>query len=543
MKKKLGGIVIVMLVIGSSISFLNGTSGPVHRVRADAPVAQEQCGCEDDQTLMDQTTLQDLYSMKETIQHPAKPLIQSQIPPSFSWRDVDGQDWTTVAKDQGDCGSCWDFAAMGALESIIQIREGCPGLNLDLSEQYVLSCLHAAGSCKGGWAFRAYYYIKNNGSAGNLCNGIIPEFCLQYQVNDDVPCANVSPGWIDFLIPISTYGYWVSDGSIEDRNAIKTQIMDLGPVVATMLFTYYPHGQDNLQEWGWSHHNPSEYYPYPGEVSNTNHQVVLVGWKDDASIPHGGYWIVKNSLSEEWGYDGFFNLEYGSLNIDSTYIDWVDYNQQNFSNWVPLARINTSGQGQMMFDGSGSFDHEGAVVSYHWDFGDGSTAPGVTASHTYETPGAYQVTLSVTDNANNTGMQSVWVFVDTQNHPPKTPKLTGRRYGTNDTAYQYSFSATDPDGDDVYYYLNWGDTYWDGGAVGWIGPYKSGEKVTLEKTWAEKANYTVRVKAKDRYDAKSEWATLPVKIPVSSQLPLQGIWARLCERFPFLFAVLQQILG
>jgi hypothetical protein len=42
-----------------------------------------------------------------------------------------------------------------------------------------------------------------------------------------------------------------------------------------------------------------------------------------------------------------------------------------------------------------------------------------------------------------------------------------------------TFSADD--GDDLYYYLNWGDTYGDGGAVGLIGPYKSVEKVTLEE--------------------------------------------------------------
>ena len=51
-----------------------------------------------------------------------KPAIGN--PPSyFSWMDYNG-DWTTPARYQGACGSCWDFAAVGALESVINIEEG-----------------------------------------------------------------------------------------------------------------------------------------------------------------------------------------------------------------------------------------------------------------------------------------------------------------------------------------------------------------------------------------------------------------------------------
>jgi hypothetical protein len=414
-------------------------------------------------------------------------------------------------------------------------------LNLDLSEQYVLSCLHAAGSCNGGWAYSAYRYMKLNTSQGNYCNGIIPEFCFPYEVNDDVPCSNCSPDWTNFLIPISAYGRWVPDGSAEDRDAIKTQIMDTGPVVATMLFTYSAHGPENLEEWGYTHHDPMEYYAYPGPMQGTNHQVVLVGWKDDASITNGGYWIVKNSISEEWGYHGFFNLEYGSLNIDKTDINWVDYGPENFSNWVPIARINTSDQTH--FDGSGSFDHEGSIVSYAWDFGDGTTATGATVTHTYEASGAYLITLNVTDNASNTGTASTWVFIETQNHAPNTPWLLGRRTGENGSVYHYIFWANDPDGDDVFYYLNWGDTYWDGGAVGWIGPYQSGEKVILEKNWTEKGNYTVRVKAADRYNAKSEWATLKVTMPIMYNQPVYWFLEQLLQRFPYAFPILRYLLN
>jgi hypothetical protein len=135
------------------------------------------------------------------------------------------------------------------------------------------------------------------------------------------------------------------------------------------------------------------------------------------------------------------------------------------------------------------------------------------------------------------------VFINEENHAPKTPRLLGRRTGENGTAYRYTFWANDPDGDDLYYYLNWGDTYWDGGAVGWIGPYKSGEKVSLEKNWTEKGNYTVRVKASDRYNAKSNWATLKVTMPVSYDVPIHWFLEQLLQRFPHAFPILRYLLN
>ena len=55
------------------------------------------------------------------------------------------------------------------------------------------------------------------------------------------------------------------------------------------------------------------------------------------------------------------------------------------------------------FDGSTSSDSDGTIASYAWMFGDGATATGVTASHTYETGGNYTARLTVTDNQNATG--------------------------------------------------------------------------------------------------------------------------------------------
>jgi PKD repeat protein len=51
------------------------------------------------------------------------------------------------------------------------------------------------------------------------------------------------------------------------------------------------------------------------------------------------------------------------------------------------------------FDGSGSYDPDGSIISYEWDFGDGNTADAMISQHSYSLPGEYTVTLSVTDDS------------------------------------------------------------------------------------------------------------------------------------------------
>jgi Tol biopolymer transport system component/PKD repeat protein len=63
------------------------------------------------------------------------------------------------------------------------------------------------------------------------------------------------------------------------------------------------------------------------------------------------------------------------------------------------------------FDGSGSSDSDGTIESYAWSFGDGTTASGVRANHTYTTPNTYRVSLTVTDNIGGSDVKSLNVTV------------------------------------------------------------------------------------------------------------------------------------
>jgi hypothetical protein len=84
-------------------------------------------------------------------------------------------------------------------------------------------------------------------------------------------------------------------------------------------------------------------------------------------------------------------------------------------NETPVANIvvpdNLFANQTIVFDASASFDPDGIIVSYLWDFGDGTTGAGVKPVHEYTRPGTYLVTLVITDNSGNTYTKQITINV------------------------------------------------------------------------------------------------------------------------------------
>ncbi len=103
------------------------------------------------------------------------------------------------------------------------------------------------------------------------------------------------------------------------------------------------------------------------------------------------------------------------------------------------------------FDGSSSTDTDGSIVSYAWDFGDGTTGSGVTASRTYAAAGTYTVTLTVTDDDGATGSKSQSVTVTAPsggNNPPAIDTFTHTRSSSGPwRRANISWAVSDVDGD------------------------------------------------------------------------------------------------
>jgi len=124
--------------------------------------------------------------------------------------------------------------------------------------------------------------------------------------------------------------------------------------------------------------------------------------------------------------------------------------------------------------------------------------------------------------------------------PPNAPTIEGTTEGKIGTEHNYTFATTDPEGHDVYYYIKWGDDT----NSGWLGPYSSGQQVTVAHSWDKRGKYVIEAKANDTYGAESDWGTLEVTMPRNKpsihNFPLLS-W--LFERFPNMFPILRQVIG
>ena len=127
--------------------------------------------------------------------------------------------------------------------------------------------------------------------------------------------------------------------------------------------------------------------------------------------------------------------------------------------------------------------------------------------------------------------------------PPIPPIITGPPKGKVGVATEYNFTTTDPDGDEVYYFIDWGDQ-----TNSSIGPYPSGEFVTQSHTWIKKGTYMIKVKAKDSNGAESNWSDpLTITMPKNSALipyfALIQMLKQFFERFPYVFPILRHLMG
>jgi C1A family cysteine protease len=208
------------------------------------------------------------------------------LPDSFDWRDADG-DWVTPVRDQAQCGSCWAFAALGQMEAWWKIQNGDAEENIDLSEQFLLSCSDAGNCEQGGWAWRSLDFIKQN--------SIALEADLPYQAKSNIPCSNTKAGWEERSLTIPGWGFITMDeAEVENiKNAVFRHPLSVNFEVFQDFNSYGKGVYEHVigESTGW-------------------HAVVIVGWNDREES-----WIVKNSWGPDWGEKGYFRIKWGNSNM------------------------------------------------------------------------------------------------------------------------------------------------------------------------------------------------------------------------------------
>jgi PKD repeat protein len=91
------------------------------------------------------------------------------------------------------------------------------------------------------------------------------------------------------------------------------------------------------------------------------------------------------------------------------------------------------------------------------------------------------------------------------NQAPNIPTISSEyTTGTIYTNYAFSLNTTDPENDDIYYLVEWGDET----NTDWIGPYNSGEQINLIHSWQNIGFFEIKAKAKDTNNTESNWSEL-----------------------------------
>jgi len=189
------------------------------------------------------------------------------------------------------------------------------------------------------------------------------------------------------------------------------------------------------------------------------------------------------------------------------------------------------------FNGSLSFDRDGEIVNYEWDFGDENNGTGINITHTYDESGEYDVELLVTDDDGYQSSIIKTIEVTGPNVSPEAPTIDGNNKGKPGEEYEFTIKSVDPNGDDVRYHIDWGD-----GTSGWTGYNASDEDVKVKHIWIEKGTYIITAKAQDTYGLNSSETTFEISMPknklINSYLYLLKY---LFERFTNFIQILQYL--
>lgn len=124
------------------------------------------------------------------------------------------------------------------------------------------------------------------------------------------------------------------------------------------------------------------------------------------------------------------------------------------------------------------------------------------------------------------------------NNEPEAPIITGPAKGTVGVTYDFTFNTLDPDGDQIYLWIEWFP-----GCPGilWEGPFDSGVDVVIPYTYTQQGTFTISAVPKDIYDDVGPAGTHIVTMPRSKVLNMPFL--RFLNSHPNLFPIIRNLLG
>ncbi|CAI9099951.1 OLC1v1036853C1 [Oldenlandia corymbosa var. corymbosa] len=202
----------------------------------------------------------------------------SAVPASMDWRKKGA---VTPIKDQGQCGCCWAFSAVAAMEGAHQLKTG---KLVSLSEQELVDCDTSGEDqgCDGGLMDDAFTFIINN-------KGLTTEANYPYQGTDGTCNANKEA---NHAATITGFEDVPANNEAALLKAVANQPVSVAIDASGSDFQFYSSGV------------------FTGECgTDLDHGVTAVGY--GTSSDGTKYWLVKNSWGTSWGDNGYIMMQRG----------------------------------------------------------------------------------------------------------------------------------------------------------------------------------------------------------------------------------------
>jgi len=233
--------------------------------------------------------------------------LLKNLPKSWDWRDVDGENYMFEVTNQGSCGSCFAVSTVDMIQTRIAIATKNK-VRERLAVQDVLECGGAyTQACHGGFPYLASKFAQDFGiglASENEYNPSRIKKCNSSKLAHQSGRARVS----DYRYISGWYGRTYRPETVRD---MMLEIQNNGPIVVgieapPLLFAF--------QSGVFDHRGLKNYKMSSTLFEPANHAVLCAGWGETESGQK--YWLIKNSWGPNWGEQGYFKVPRGEMFIN-----------------------------------------------------------------------------------------------------------------------------------------------------------------------------------------------------------------------------------